>query len=42
MNDGLDCEDTSNPTMQQEIRAVRPVRNPEQEVVATREENDKR
>ena len=42
MYDGLDGEDASDPAVQQEVRAVRPVGDPEQEVVAAREENDKR
>ena len=41
MNNGLNGEDASDPTVQQEVRAVRPVGDPEQEVVAAREENDK-
>jgi len=41
VHDGLDGEDASDPAVQQEVRAIRPVGDPEQEVVATREENDK-
>jgi hypothetical protein len=41
MHDGLDGEDASDPAVQQEVCAVRPVGDPEQEVVAAREENDK-
>jgi len=41
VHDGLDGEDASDPAVQQEVRAVRPIGDPEQEVVAAREENDK-
>lgn len=42
VDDSLNGEDTSDPAVQQEVRGIRPVRDPEQEVVAAREEDDER
>ena len=42
MDDGIDSEDASYPTMEKEISRVRPIGDPEEEVVSTGKQDDER